>query len=69
MPTSDTREGTMSKSSWTIGELRAALTQFEGDLKAARFAPNTVQTYIDRAERFLRYLTGDYVPDPSNAKT
>jgi hypothetical protein len=47
---------------WTMPELRHALVDFESDLRAAGLSDNTVTTYIDRAERFLRYLTGDYRP-------
>lgn len=47
---------------WTMPELRRALVDFESDLRAAGLSDNTVTTYIDRAERFLRYLTGDYRP-------
>jgi hypothetical protein len=48
--------------SWTMRELRQALGDFEDDLRAAGLSENTVTTYVDRADRFLRYLSGDYRP-------
>ena len=48
--------------SWTMRELRQVLGDFEDDLRAAGLSENTVTTYVDRADRFLRYLSGDYRP-------
>ena len=42
--------------------LRAALAAYERDLIAAGKAPDTVHTYVDRAERFIKYLVGSYKP-------
>lgn len=42
--------------------LRAALADYERDLIAAGKAPDTVHTYVDRAERFIKYLVGTYHP-------
>lgn len=47
---------------WTMPELMTALREFESDLRRAGKSENTVHTYVDRAERFLRYLTGEYRP-------
>jgi hypothetical protein len=47
---------------WTIDELRDALREFEVALQDAGLADNSVRTYVDRSERFLRWLTGDYIP-------
>ena len=47
---------------WTTTELRTSLGEFERDLREAGLSKNTVHTYIDRAERFVRYLTGEYHP-------
>lgn len=49
-----------SERRWTIGELRAELARFERELKAAGLAPSSVHTYVDRSERFLRWLVGEY---------
>jgi hypothetical protein len=47
-----------------IGQtLRAALTDYEGDLIAAGKAPDTVHTRVDRAERFIKYLVGESKDD------
>ncbi|GAA1451736.1 hypothetical protein GCM10009641_86630 [Mycobacterium cookii] len=48
--------------SWTMHDLRDALDKFERELRTAGLTDNTVTTYIDRADRFLRYLSGDYTP-------
>ena len=50
------------KSTWTISQLRASLAEFERDLRSVGLSENTVNTCVDRSERFLRYLVGDYVP-------
>lgn len=47
---------------WTMQQLRDELTNFERDLRRADLSENTIHTYVDRAERFLRYLDGDYRP-------
>jgi hypothetical protein len=46
---------------WTIEELHDELARFEAELVAAGLSPGTVHTYVDRSERFLRWLNGDYV--------
>lgn len=51
-----------SMTNWTKPELREALLKFERDLRRAGLSENTVTTYVDRSERFLRYLSGDYRP-------
>ena len=50
------------KDAWTIAELRSELLRFEAELRAAGKAARTIHTYVDRAERFLRWLVGDYDP-------
>ncbi len=50
---------------WAIGELRAKLGQFEAELRAAGLAENSIRTYVDRSEIFLRWLVGDYMPRQS----
>ena len=51
---------------WTIEELRAAVAAYEAELKTAGLKPTTVVTYVDRTERFLRWLIGEYQPLRSN---
>ena len=48
--------------SWTIEELRSELDRYRAELIAAGKVPNTVETYVDRADRFVRWLTGEYDP-------
>jgi hypothetical protein len=47
---------------WTIDELDAELGRFEAELRAAGLTDSSVHTYVDRSERFLRWLVGDYRP-------
>lgn len=42
--------------------LRDALAEYERDLIVAGKAPDTVHTYVDRADRFIKYLFGTYQP-------
>lgn len=49
-------------SGWTVEELHAELGLFEAELVAAGLTESSVKTYVDRAERFLRWLNGDYRP-------
>jgi len=51
---------------WTLGELRPELERFEGELRAAGLKRTTINTYVDRAEVFLRWLAGDYHPRGPN---
>ncbi len=46
---------------WTIEELHDQLARFEAELFAAGLSPGTVHTYVDRTDRFLRWLNGEYV--------
>ena len=43
-------------------ELRRELDRFEAELRAAGLRENTVHTYVQRSETFLRWLVGDYRP-------
>jgi hypothetical protein len=52
----------MSGKSWTVEELRAELERYAAELRAANMTPGTVQTYTDRAHRFVSWLSGDYRP-------
>ncbi len=48
--------------SWTLRELHDELRRFEAELKVAGLRPNSVHTYVNRSEIFLRWLSGDYTP-------
>ena len=51
-----------TEKSWTLTELRTKLGQFEAELRAAGLSENSIRTYVDRSEVFLRWLVGNYVP-------
>jgi hypothetical protein len=53
----------MVATSWDIEELRAELDRYKTALVEAGKVPNTVQTYVDRADRFIRWLAGEYDPE------
>ncbi len=52
----------LERDCWTIEDLRHELRRFEQELQAARLAPNSVHTYVNRSEVFIRWLAGDYHP-------
>lgn len=47
---------------WDLEGLRGELGRYREALVAAGKVPNTVQTYVDRADRFVRWLAGEYDP-------
>jgi hypothetical protein len=47
-------------------ELRAELSRFEHQLRAAGLKETSVTTYVDRTGRFLKWLEGDYQPRGPN---
>lgn len=47
---------------WDIDGLRRELDRYRSALVAAGKVPNTIQTYVDRADRFIRWLAGEYDP-------
>lgn len=51
---------------WSIHDLRAELQRFEADLRAAGLKDNTVRTYVNRSDVFLRWLIGEYRPRGPN---
>lgn len=52
----------MSGQAWTTEELIAELERYERALEEANMTPETVQSYVDRAHRFVGWLNGDYKP-------
>lgn len=54
---------------WDVEELRAELDRYRSALVAAGKVPNTVQTYVDRADRFVRWLAGEYDPADQRRST
>lgn len=55
----------MSQTTWNTEDLRGELRRFEQELRAANLADSSVTTYVDRSERFIRWLDGDYRPGES----
>lgn len=52
----------MPPDAWTIENLYQQLERFEEELRRAGLRDHTVETYVDRTRRFLRWLTGEYSP-------
>ena len=55
----------MAEKSWTISELKTELDRFERELKDAGFKTSTLHNYVERSNRFLRWLVGEYKPTVS----
>lgn len=55
------------QTTWSELELRAALTTYEDELRAAGKARNTINTYVQHPERFINWLVGRYQPRPAVA--
>jgi hypothetical protein len=51
---------------YSVDELREELRRFERELRAAGLKENSVNTYVDRTGRFLKWLDGDYQPRGPN---
>jgi hypothetical protein len=47
---------------WTVEELRVELDRYEGELRSAGKARNTVTTYVYPVDRFLNWLDRPYSP-------
>jgi hypothetical protein len=45
-----------------MDELLAQLERYERELQEANMTPETIQSYVDRAHRFVGWLGGDYKP-------
>ena len=50
------------RDSWTVAELQEELKEFEQELCKARLRDNSIKTYVDRADRFIRWLAGEFQP-------
>jgi hypothetical protein len=53
-----------SPDAWSIPALHAALGEYERQLQAAGREPSGIETYVDRARRFVHWLEGIYVITP-----
>jgi hypothetical protein len=49
----------MGERKWSTRELRAELDRYEAELRAANLARNTVMTYVQHPERFIKWLDGE----------
>jgi hypothetical protein len=59
----DCEESALSgQQAWTMDELLAELEKYERAMQDANMTPETIQSYIDRAHRFVGWLDGDYKP-------
>ena len=47
---------------WTIDELSLALDQYEQELRDKGLRRNTINTYVQHPERFIRWLAERYSP-------
>jgi hypothetical protein len=47
---------------WSARELRSQLNRYEEDLRAAGKTRNTINTYLQHPERFIKWLEGRYRP-------
>ncbi|SES42363.1 hypothetical protein SAMN05216199_3490 [Pedococcus cremeus] len=45
---------------WSISDLLNELDRFEREARAAGLKEASVQTYVDRSRRFVRWLAGDF---------
>lgn len=54
---------------WSGEELLRKLQDFEKELRAAGLADNTVNTYVGRADTFIRWLRGEYSPVGPNSRS
>jgi hypothetical protein len=54
----------MSEQAWTMDKLVAELERYERELQDANLTPEMIQSYVDRAHRFVGWLDGDYEPRP-----
>jgi hypothetical protein len=52
----------LSEKSWTMKEMIAELDRYEKAMQDANMTPETIQSYVDRAHRFVGWLDGDYKP-------
>lgn len=50
----------MAQTRWSIDELQQELRRFEREARAAGLKESSVHTYVDRSERFVRWLAGEF---------
>jgi hypothetical protein len=52
----------VAEKAWTMDEMLAELERYEKAMQDANMTPETIQSYVDRAHRFVGWLDGDYKP-------
>ena len=52
---------------WTADELLKALERYESELRSSGKTRNTINTYVQHPERFIRWLTKPSVPVSTNS--
>lgn len=52
----------MKVSPRALGEIRAALLEYEREVAESGVKPNTEKTYLLHADNFVRWLAGDFEP-------
>ena len=55
------------RAAWMVEDLESDLEEFGEVLRAAGLRDNTINTYVGRAETFIRWLAGDYEPRGPNS--
>ena len=50
----------MTKESWTLAELHDEPERFRKAAESAGLKPASVDTYVDRSEKFVRWLGGRF---------
>jgi hypothetical protein len=55
------------RDTWTIDQLKDDLVSFAEELAAAGLKPHSIDTYVGRADTFIRWLDGRYEPRGPNA--
>ena len=57
----------MQDQRWSGDDLVTKVQVFENELRAAGLSENTVNTYVGRADTFVRWLRGEYSPIGPNS--
>ncbi len=52
-------DGQEMAKTWTLDELRAEYERYTREVNAADLRPSTKSTYLQHADRFVRWLAGD----------
>lgn len=50
----------MAEECWTLADLYEELKRFRMAAEAAGLKPASVETYVDRSEKFVRWLGGQF---------